>query len=616
MAGVTQTSYQADGETTFVGGQDSSKSPDQVTPGKVYAAINTTFKNSVLGPRDGFFKHNLTFPEGGISVGGKTPIPYSTIFYGGKYQAVIPYSIGPTPFLIIIVSGIIFLVNQTTLQVTVLTPQSGPNLNQYAARLNWSLAARYIVVFDYPLYPMIIQDFTARRADLADYEVPISTKGVYNQNRLFIANLLNEFTGGDPTGSLATPDAPITFEEVLAPAAPYAGEAFQLPTSWQNNPITAMAYLQSVDTSTGMGPLIVATNSQISAFQTQLPRTTWSNTNTFGQVVVDSAGIAGQRAFVNVNADLFFASSDGQVRSLSMSRSEQGKWSRTPLSREVKDWLILQDPSLVQFYALTYFKNRIFCTANPYRTRASDTDLQPVWDYAFGGMVVLETDNVSTLSSDSPPVWAGLWTGIRPMDFCVNADRCFIVAKDGGINTLWEVVPGLNADYADEKRRLIRSRVYTRNYDFKDPFSPKNILLGEFSVEDIRGDFDFNVEYRPSHSANYLQWRNFKHTAPFELCGIPWECPNGLAPHNFNTVRFGKVEENGCDPVTKQEYSYFNEVQLKIDISGISWQLTKFRIKAKVNPIADVSVNCGPYTPAPLCLECSTDWSIPPFQEC
>lgn len=616
MAGQQQVQYPEEGESTFIGGQDASKSPDQVRPGFVYSAINTTFKNGVLGPRDPFYKHSFVFPEGGISIGGKDPISFKTIFESGKYQAVIPYSIGQTPFLIMIVGGVIFLINQVNFQVQVLSIPNDPGVNPSADRVNWSLAARYVVLFDYPLYPILIQGTSVRRANPADYEVPISNLGTYNQNRLVVANPGNEFTAGDPTGSLYTPDAPITFEEVFAPAAPYRSQAFQLPTSWQNNPITAMGQLQLTDTSTGQGPLIVGTNSQISAFQTQLPRVNWDQSNTFGQVIVDSAGIAGQRAQVNVNGDMFFASNDGQVRSLSMARSEQAKWSKVPISREVQNWLLLQDPNLVRFYALTYFNNRIFCTANPYRTVARDINLKPVWDYAFGGMVAIELDNVSNLSADSPPVWGGLWTGIRPMDFCTNDHRCFVVAKDGGINTLWEIRPDLDRDTADGKKRLIKSTIYTRNYTAQDPSVNKNILLGSFIFNNVKGKFSFDAFYKPSNFSRFLFWRDWKHNAISELCNEPWKCPNGLAAQNFNQIRFGYPAEIACDPITKVASSYFTRVQYKFEISGDNWELPMFKVKYKTVTQADTNVNCLPYNEVGVCEPCNKDWSIEPFQEC
>lgn len=618
MAGETSTSYPLDGELSFLGGQDASKNPDLVQPQHVYSAINSTFKKGIWGPRDAFYRHEITFPEGGISIGGKRPVPYKRIFEEGKFQSIIPYVIGNTPFILFVVSGIMFLVNQDTMEATVI-PLGGASLNEFSDRHNWSYASRFTVIFDYPNKPVILEQAFARRSSTGapDYEVPISTLGAYNENRLFVANAGNEFTGGDPTTSLATPDAPVSFIESLAPSESFTGQIFQLPTSYYNLPITAMGFLQLIDTSTGIGPLIIGTNNEVFAANTQNPRASWE-AGPFISKIIANAGIAGQRAMVNVNSDMFFASRDGQVRTLSMSRSEQMKWSKTPISREVRDWLIVSDPDLTKYYSLCYFNNRIYCTANPYRTQAKTLEGEFIEEVAFGGMVALELDNVSTLGQDSPPIWAGLWTGIRPMDFCVNFDRCFVIAKDNDrINSLWEIKPDLKIDTADDKKRLIKSTIYTRSYSSQDPFSYKNIIYGNFPFQEIVGDFNFKVEFKPSHFANYLPWREYSHFAPYEVCAFPnTPCLNGLAPHNLSQLKFGTVETTFCDPVSGRNANTFTKVQFKLEATGVNWELPNFKFKFKTLPDSDVNVDCAPLKPAELCLDCNTDWAIDPFQTC
>lgn len=613
-----QTQVVADGQLDFTGGQDASKNPDLVDGNEVYASINASFQNGIAQPRDPFFELELIFPEGGVSADGKTPIPYKTIFEGGKFQSLIPYTIGSTPYIIIVISGVIFLINQDTLVVKILEISSGPRLNQYADRLNWSFGDKYIEIFDYPAFPAVVQDSNVFRSNTIPYGVPISKLGAYNQNRLFIANAGDEFTAGDPTGSLATPYAPITFTEVEAPSAPYIGQIFQLPTNYKNNPITAMGFLQLIDTSTGIGPLIVGTNSQVYSFNSQNPRTAWEN-GSFGQVIVSSFGIAGQRAQVNVLSDLFFASQDGQIRSLSMSRGEQGKYSKAPLSREVKNWLVLNEPELVKYYAMTYFNNKIFCTANPFRTTARDLSQNQIEDYAFGGMVVIELDNVSTISQDSPPTWAGLWTGIHPMDFCVNSDRCFVVSKDDGENRLWEIRPDLTYDTANEVKRRIKTTLYTRNFSFNDQFTYKNIIYGDFPFQNIQGKFHFSASYRPAQNLNFTFWNSYSHFAPNELCNFlnTGACNNGLAPHSFSELRFGSIPSTTCDLLSGKANNYFRKVQLKLEIEGGNWELSSFKLQAKTIPQSDQAVSvCIPLKPIPLCLNCNTDWIVPPFNTC
>lgn len=624
-----QEQYLYDGQTTFVGGQDASKIPAQVDPDAYFAAINVSVADGVLAPRWGVNHLTLTLPPGGIVLPNSLAlVPYSEIFYAGRYQCGIPYSIGNDYYLIVVISGIIFLINQRTLITIVLPIQGGGSLNENTTRLNWSQAGRFVVIFDYPNFPVIIEGLTARRADPAKFEVPVSVGGAYNQNRLFIYNAGNDLTAGDPTGSLATPDAPITFEEVELPAAPFVGQIFELPTDKRDN-ITAFAFLQLNDTSTGIGPLLVATANQIFSYQSQLPRTQWE-VNQFGSMFVDNAGIVGSRAWTNVNSDIFFLSADGQVRTASMSRQEQGKWSRIPLSREVQNWLKYNDKTLAKYSVMAYFNNKIFISANPYRTNALDTQRQPVFDFAFGGFVVLGLENISVLGKNSSltlgheyatPEWDGLWTGVRPMDIIQNNNRCFIISKDDDVrNEIYELDPTSTVDTDGADIRYATAIIYTREFDFKSPFNNKDLHSLDLGLREVQGDFSIDVKYKPSHGSAFIDWGSFDHCAPWRTCGVPDPIDfNGFAPHNFRDLTIGSPADQGCDPVSKLTYDTFRRVQLKFIIEGKYWQLQEFRLKSIVRPQSE-QVN-GVCLPPNDCVkvpkECtSTDWAIGPFKSC
>lgn len=365
--------YLVAGAQTFIGGQDASKIPDQIEGGYFAASVNTSNRRAALQPRWGGVKLKVSYSDGYLENSFKKQNPYQNIFETGKYQATIPFQIGNVPHLVIVISGCIFLYNQITRNISYLpietTDSSVDRLNGRATRINWTAAGKHLVLFDFPAYPVILDGVTARRADPALYEIPAALMGVYNSNRLFIANGGNEFTAGDPVGSTTTPNAPITFEEVLLTGSTYYGQIFQLPTFDTNEAITAMAFLQMADTSTGIGPLLVGTDKAIYSYATQNLRSTWEQ-GQFGSVLTYNTGIAGARAICNVNSDLFFMSSDGQVRSLSMSREEQGKWSKVPISLEVQNWLNSINPDLFKYTVISYFKNKVFILANPYRVAA------------------------------------------------------------------------------------------------------------------------------------------------------------------------------------------------------------------------------------------------------
>lgn len=608
----------ADGNQSFLLGQNASRDPDQI-PAESYAAgINLNIQRGVLSPRWGFSQLPLQFETDLLLLPNFQYRSYETIFRSGRFQALIPYVVGNTFYLIVVISGVIFSINLETNDVFVISIDDGSMLDEGSPRLNWSAAGKFLVIFDYPAYPVIIEGFQARRADPAASEIPISVLGTYNQNRLFISNAGNEYTGGDPSGSLAAPDAPISFLEVLVPAAPFFGQIFQLPTAYNNNQITAMTFLQATDSSTGIGPLIIGTAKEIYAAGTQLPRTDWES-STFASNIVFNTGIAGQRAFTNVNSDLFFFSPDGEVRSLSMSRDEQRKWSKVPMSREVQNWLKFNDRSLTAFAAMGYFKNKLFATANPTRVSALSSNGTPIIDVCHGGLVVLEMDTISTSTESSPPAWAGLWTGVRPMDICNNNERCFIISKDPAYtNQIYEVTPDRSYDLIAGRVRKIRSRVYSRAYPFDGQYSLKEINSIDFNLSKVKGEFELEVAYKPEQSERYLPWRKFTHEAPWRACGMPQGCQyNGFAAHNFRELPLGSPSTAGfCNDVTRDNYSLFRTMQVRLDITGIDWEIKGFMIGANVKPQSTTDTVCGPYPVVAVCEPCNDDWDFPKESLC
>lgn len=609
-----------DGTSNFLGGQDASKIPSRIGEDSYQAAVNISVSRGVPAPRWGNVKKQLVFPDTFLTLPNGKKISYENIFRGGRFQALIPYSISAQFYLLVIVSGTIFLINQDTFEVKIVSLPNGGMLNENTPRLNWSNAGKFLVIFDYPNYPVIFDGISARRADPAKYEVPVSILGAYNQNRLFIANAGQDYTAGDPTGSLAAPDAPITFQEVLLPAAPYFGQLFSLPTDNLQDTITAMGFLQFTDTSTGIGPLIIATNKAIFTCQSQTPRTQWDG-STFCKIFVPS-GIVGQRAFCNVNSDIYFMSADGQIRSAAMSRQEQQKWSKTPLSREVENWLVVHDDSLLQYSVLSYFNNKIFASVNPYRVPAFSLDGSPIFDVAFGGMVVLELDNMATLGKEGQPAWAGLWTGVRVMDIATNDERCFIMSKDAGShNELYEVNPAITYDI-EEETGLIRyadAVFYSREYDFRSPYQNKNTQSMDLGLRSIQGDFSIDVKFKPDHGSMFVRWKTFQHSAPWRVCGFPTTCNiNGLEPHNFTDLNIGEpTDAYVCDPVSGLPYNFFRKLQLRMQISGKYWELQDYKISALPSTQNNLVTSCQEYKPLELCKDCNnSDWAIGAFQSC
>lgn len=610
-----------DGQLSFIGGQDASKVPSRI-PETCYAAgVNVSTKQGVLRPRWGWERKTLSVVTDGIYDRYKRFRTYREVFEAGKYQAVVPYFIGKRGYLILVIAGFIYLVNPDTWEVSVIDIEDGSHLNSRARRINWSAAGEYLVLYDFPAYPVLINGLTARRADPDEMEVPVATLGAFNENRLFIANNGDEFTAGDPVGSTATPNAPISFEEIMTVGSPYYGQIFRNPTSDHNDPINYMGFLQRTDGSTEIGPLITGTDRAIYSFRSQDVRSNWDQEQ-FGSVLCYNAGIVGPRAAVNVGGDLHFLSADGLVRSLSMSRQEQSKWSRVPMSREVENWFVYNDPALKSLSFVSYFKNKIFFSVNPHRVTVTDFNTTlPISDYTNGGMVVLELDNFTSFGDASKPTWAGLWTGVRPMDMVTLGDRAFIISKDSSnINRIYEVNPEISYDTADTKVRFIKSKVRTREMDWKDPFQNKELHSIDANWDKLQGNFSFEAKYKPSHGPYFLPWRKFETKIPWRSCFMPTDCRiNGLAPQSIRDFTLGAPEDMGeCNPMTEDPYRIFRRASFEFTIEGKYWELLECRIKTSARPtsLVDNPRLCDPLPEVSVCNQCFDDWSNKEFESC
>lgn len=611
-----------DGTVLFDGGQDAYRTPDRI-PDNAYAkAVNTTTRRGVLGPRPAFEQVPLIFDSQTIrnSLGYVRTI--KSVFETGKFQCRLPYIIGTDAFIVVVVSGFIFRINVYTETVTLLSESI--RVNEYRARINGTNAGKYLVLFDPPDFPVIIEGNDVFRANpnntiagTRQPQVPVSTIGTFNNNRLWVANGGVEFTAGDPVGNLATPEAPITFTEVLEPAQAYTGQSFSLGTENDGQQITAMGFIQQNDKSTGIGPLFVATKNSLYYYRADLPRTEWELVD-FGSMLLFNAGVAGPRAVANVNSDLIFLSGEGYLHALSTSRNDSQRWGNVPISREVENYLKFNEDSLKEVAFIGYYDNRVFVGANPYRVWALDSNERLTFDYVHGGMVVLLMDNLSSLRGESPPSWEGLWTGVAAMDF-VNVDtQGFLLAKSGGINGLYRLNEQYTVDRIQGIRRPIKSYIYTREYQFKNPFTDKTVNSVMLPLHELSGNVSVEVAYKAAHAHRYVPFGRFEHAAPVQQCTFPLAAPRGSSRQTIKELIIGAPEspESGCDPVTSEGYQVAKGFQFRLAIEAASWQLRGISVDGTLEPDPHRDNTCDVLNTQVLEQECDVDWTIPDLTVC
>jgi len=623
---VAEQNILTDGTADWSLGQDAWHSPDRIAPNQYWKGINVSTRGGFLSPRARYCQLQLTFEDKRITTSYGYSRTIADIWTAGKFQAFIYYNQLPDEYLITVVCGLIYRTNIRNGKTILMSEDI--KVNQYRPRINWSYAAGSIVIFDFPNYPVIITGDDVMRSDpnnvingFSQPQVPISTMGTYNQNRLFVANEGTEFTAGDPVGNLLTPEAPLTFTEVLTPSSPFYRQFFTLDTFNNAPTITAMGFIQQLDSNTGIGPMFVSTEDNLFFYNTNQPRDAWTQ-GQFGGLLLANAGVIGPRAIVNVNSDLLFLSAQGKVHALSAARAESKRWGNVPISREVEVFLRTPEHRINSYATLGYFNNRIYISANPYRIGALDREARPVSDYAFGGFVVMELDNLSSFLSEGSPTWSGLWTGINPMDIINTRDKCFVISKDYEVaNAIYEITDDIDTDIAYGLKRQVRSVVYTKEYEFENPFTQKrehNLVL---QTKNLAGKIKIIIERKPSHSSKFLLWDTWEYEAPIEACDIPCdEFLKGLANHELKEIIFGDAEEQGCSPITGDVYNTFLKNQLRIIIQGDYWELDHVKFSARLVEFLErpTKVVCGKlpvqYIEAPC--DSAVDWAIPTLSRC
>lgn len=588
-----------DGNISFAGGQSGGILADRIQADQYAAGVNVSTRNGALSPRPRFVHVPLRFRDAGEHA------KYYNLFRQGKFQCACYYRSSSGSFHIVVISGLIFAVDPLTgkVQHIPIDIPSGEDqtkvdtMHPRLRRVNFAIAGRFLVLFDWSQQrPVILDGLKARRSrnqivtrvvsnvstDLVIPEVPPSRLGTFVQNRLFIGNEAHEFGAGDPVGGLNA-DAPITFEESMAPSSQYNGQFFSLGTTNVNNPITYMGFLQTADTSTGYGPLVVATDNSVYTFAANQPRSTWE-TGQFGALSLYNAGIAGPRAGVNVNSDLLFISGDGQIRSLNMGRADQAKWANAPMSREVSNWIVASDPSLLTYAVAASFGNMVLFTVNPFTTTALQANGVRSFDVAFRGLVVMELDNVSGMGQSARPAWAGLWQGICPMELCTGiyngAHMLHAWSKDAGsVNNLYRITDESDYDVFEGVNKPVVSRFYSRMFDFQARFKTKQGSGIDVKLTNLEGAARVDLRYRGSMSGRFAKWREFEFGVKTNCEGrASDELPSNHAPGSIRELHFGTPYESLCDCITNERSEYFRSAQLRMTIKAANWMLEDLRL--------------------------------------
>lgn len=366
-------------------------------------------------------------------------------------------------------------------------------------------AEQYLVIQDGQSVPLIYDGATLRRSRTGPplWEVPTGCMMAYGLGRLCVVRpTRRQYVIGDLVNS---GKEVIQFTETNFLAE--GGDVF-IPI---HGMITALRFIAVLDNSTGQGDLVIHTSEGCVSARVGELRTTWKDIQ-FQRVAQIKHGSLSQFSTLTVNGDQMYRATDGW-RSLAFSqRNFSTRWANTPISHEAGRILDFDDLKLLGSSQAVEFDNRVLLSVSP----------AMIQNRIFHrGIIALDFHPLTSMLSQSPPAYDLLWTGLQPSlmlsgDFGTN-QRCFVMHYDNGKNELWEVTreQGMDNDIT-----RIACTIEGRSMHHQTPLMLKKMDSGDLFVDNIQGQVDFAVQYRPDQYPCWFDWHNWSACATVKDCTL------------------------------------------------------------------------------------------------
>jgi hypothetical protein len=327
------------------------------------------------------------------------------------------------------------------------------------------------------------------------------------------------------------------------------GGALGLPDEMGN--IRGMAVMMnSGDTASGVGPLVVFAQDGVAAFSVNLPRegtfdlaisgtdvnlTTSTKLLTPGwkdrqiaQVLYYGSGTESPWSLCRVNGDLMYRAADGLRSVRATAATSTGAVVANPnMSAEVGPFVKFDSGAAeLDRVSAASAGGRVLFTAS--RTGTGYRGIISL------DLVVLSLlDRTVDIQSDTKYIaYDGLWTGLTTGRVLRSGDEILIVATDGRIYSVaddqWDMVDGV--------RRNIECQYITKSLDMKMPSVKKKLDYVDVWLRDMLGDVSLTVYFRPD---NFPWWTRMGGT-------VDIECPADLPPQERRRLRFEPCHTDKC----------------------------------------------------------------------
>lgn len=605
-----------DGQISFEGGVDTGVSPDRVRPNQLALLVNGSCRNDLIAQRPGLRQCPLTFSS-------RPNEDVATLFQTGYFQGHHPLAVPRSdPSLIASISGRLFRVSLPDFVVTCIWPASYDIVNavwrdenptilpqawfeQVESQLAWQ---------DSQSIPLIISTGSVRRSDVNGVngtivsgtttfpkrELPIGRAMGYANGRLTVSLpdqasfVIGDIVGG-PTGPLFFTENQFLNE----------GGAFKVPSNL--GPIESVRAVAILDTSLGQGATQVLTDDGIFSCNPPADRTTWKDVQyPINTVAVMGQGTRSDYSVVRANSDIWYRADDG-IRSEAIARRDFGMWSNVAQSHEVEAHLANDSQPLLDRASGVVFENWLIQTCQP----QLDQD-RGVYHL---GAVVLDFVPLTSIGAQTQPVWEGMWTGRKFMQFSSvkvrGQTRCFVFCLSDARNLeLWELDSSLTHDeLADGTRLRIVTAIEFARLSFSNKMELKALDAFDGWFAEQRGVIDVNLFYRPDQGHCWYPWQSWQECAKDETCAadMTGPCPTPLDLRPGYHPRVSAQQPTDFCNSTGFPTTIGYQFQARLDYTG-SMQVLGYRLVAH-QVSEDKYGQCPPIevTPCPQNVCCGPD---------
>lgn len=226
------------------------------------------------------------------------------------------------------------------------------------------------------------------------------------------------------------------------------------------------------------------------------------------------------------------------------------------------------------------FNSRVVSTVVPINTSVG---------IAYEGLVAFDTDPISTLQDQKPPVWDGAWSGVDFLEVFSGdfggLERCFAVVHsriDGGI-WVWEITDASRFDENDSGTEVRIPMVFeTPAFDYSEypaalgggPFALKQLDGLDLWLDRVFGEAIIKVEFRPDETACWFFW-NEQVICAARNCSENPTTPacypiTPLSEQYRMPLSLPKPNNPDCQPGNKRPVTQGYKFQLRITITGFA----------------------------------------------